>query len=67
MSATVMKSVIICIILLCALHCSQGMIRTIYWTVRASNSNLLLLQNVHSGSGAHPTSCSMGTGVLSRR
>jgi len=67
MSATVMKSFIISIILLGALHCSQGMIHSIYWTVRGSNSNLSLLQNVHTGSGAHPASCSMDTGVLSRR
>lgn len=67
MSATVMKSVITCTTLLGALHCSQGMIHIIYWTVRGSNSNLSLLQNVHTGSEAHPASCSTGTGVLSRR
>jgi hypothetical protein len=67
MSATVMKSVITCITRLGALHCSQGKIHTIYWTVRGSNSNLSLLQNVHTGSGTHPASCSMGAGVLSRR
>jgi hypothetical protein len=39
---------------------------TIYWTVRGSKSNLSVLQNVHTGSGAHPASCSVGTGVLSR-
>ena len=64
MSATAMKSVTICVIHLGA---SQGMIHTIDWTVRGSNSNLSLLQNVHTVSEAHPASCLMGTGVLSRR
>jgi hypothetical protein len=67
MLATVMKSFIICIILLGALHCSQEMMHSIYWTVRGSNSNLSLLQNVHTGSGDYPASCSVGTGVPSRR